>query len=75
MTKVVVFHRYYGCDTGCCGHAIMVDGEEVNGSFDFTHAGGTLDVEFAKQMVRDELGEEHVKDLDWESCIIEEDHG
>ena len=61
MTKVVVFHRYYGCDTGCCGHAVMVDGDEVNAArLDFirtrTGPGSTSDVEFAKQMVRgDEL--------------------
>jgi hypothetical protein len=24
MMKVIVYHRYYGCDTGCCGHAVAV---------------------------------------------------
>lgn len=29
MAKVIVYHRYYGCDTGCCGHAVNVFDDDV----------------------------------------------
>lgn len=68
--KVIVLHEEYGCETGCCGHVIEVDGERV-GEFDFSHPNDGEDpLEFAKRMVRDELGEQHVADLQWDECII-----
>lgn len=81
MSKVVVSHASYGCDTGCCGHIIEVDDEEVGG-FYFSHPhtpdGTPAEREaayrrFAEELVRDELGEEHVADLDWEDCVIVDD--
>lgn len=72
MSKVVVSHAGYGCDTGCCGHVIEVDGEEVGG-FHFTHPYGEDPLEFAKRLVADELGPEHVADLDWENCVVLDD--
>jgi hypothetical protein len=68
--KIIVYHASYGCDTGCCGHVIEIDGKE---NFHFTHPYGKDFKEFAEEMVRDECGEEHVKDLDWENCIISDD--
>lgn len=62
-------HEYYNCDTGCCGHVIMVDGERV-GEFNFGHGWGDGDRGFAEQMVIDELGQEHVADLDWDNCVV-----
>lgn len=67
--KVIVLHEEYGCETGCCGHVIEVDGVRV-GEFDFSHPNGEDPLEFAKRMVRDELGEQHVADLQWDECII-----
>lgn len=29
MAKVIVYHRGYGCDTGCCGHVVEVFDDEV----------------------------------------------
>lgn len=66
--KIVVTHRGYGCDTGCCGHAIEIDG--VEHSFEFDHPHGDDARKFAEEMIRDELGEEHVADLDWENCFV-----
>jgi hypothetical protein len=73
--KVVVYHRSYGCDTGCCGHAIEVDGEESPGSFEFEHpwTGHESYRDWAERFVADQLGEEHVKDLDWEHCLVTDD--
>lgn len=38
--RVVIEHRGYGCDTGCCGHQITAyddRGMIVESYFDFTH--------------------------------------
>jgi hypothetical protein len=67
--KVVVYHRNFGCDTGCCGHAIEVDGEERE--FTFDHPDDTQDPRtFARDIVEEALGTEHVADLDWDNCLI-----
>jgi len=71
--RVVVFHGSYGCDTGCCGHYIEVDEDSSLGGFYWDHPKSDKlpeALEFAQELVRKELGEEHVADLDWESCVI-----
>lgn len=68
--KVIVYHRGYGCDTGCCGHSVQIDGK--GDDFHFAHPYGEDLRAFAEELVRTSLGEEHVKDLDWENCVIEE---
>lgn len=71
MRKVVVYHTGYGCDTGCCGHVIEVDGQELRNSFTFDHPSAMEDaIEWAKDFVRGEMGEEHVADLDWEQSEL-----
>jgi hypothetical protein len=80
--RIIVSHAGYGCDTGCCGHVIEVDGEQV-GSFHFDHPYAGIHAsreekervyrEFAEELVRDELGEAHVADLDWEDCLVIDD--
>jgi len=74
--KILVLHTGYGCDTGCCGHAIEVEdlapGETRPGGlgFCFDHPYGQDACEFAQELVAKECGEEHVRDLDWEKCVI-----
>lgn len=71
--RVVVLHGYYGCDTGCCGHWIELgEGDDKRERFRFGHPHGEDRLEWAKDLVRQEFGEEHVKDLDWDHCVIEE---
>jgi hypothetical protein len=70
MSKVVVYHAWYGCDTGCCGHVVELDGKEY---FDHSHPYSEDHREYAKQLVRDVWGEEHVADLDWENSLVTED--
>lgn len=80
--KVVVSHTGYGCDTGCCGHVVYVDDERV-GDFQFSHpwfdeglkgeARDSAAREFAEEVVREVLGDEHVADLDWDDCLIVDD--
>ena len=77
--KIIVYHRMYGCDTGCCG--LVVEPDEGKSHFDFGHpffaAWGKDHQEnfrgFAEDLVREYFGEEHVKDLDWENCTICDD--
>lgn len=81
--RVVVSHAGYGCDTGCCGHVIEVDDKEVGG-FYFSHPWDAHMYsdpaerdrylrEWAEELVRSELGDDHVADLDWENCVIVDD--
>lgn len=39
MIVLRVEHDYYGCESGCCGHAVykIEDGKEVGYEFDFSH--------------------------------------
>jgi hypothetical protein len=71
MARVVVYHASYGCDTGCCGHIIERDDEQVE--FIIAHPYGEDKLAWAKELVESELGAEHVADLDWDSCSISED--
>lgn len=71
--RIVIYHGGYGCDTGCCGHYIKVDGEEKLGSFQFDHPYGGDKLAWAKQFVAEQFGEEHVADLDWDNCIVTDD--
>ena len=72
MTKVVVYHRSYGCDTGCCGHVVRLGAEQEE--FDFTHPHKTDDHRaWAESLVQATFGSEHVADLDWDNCIIVND--
>jgi hypothetical protein len=94
--RVIVYHGYYGCESGCCGHIVDVYENDDNfdpenywphegdkSKFDFDHPGffdpvtqryrGETPREFAERIVREKFGEDHVKDLDWEHCLILED--
>lgn len=76
--RVIVYHDRYGCETGCCGHTVEVEG--AGSRFEFTHpyeayslTGDDRDQElrrFAEELVRETFGEEHVADLDWDNCYV-----
>lgn len=68
--KVIVYHTYYGCDSGCCGHAVEM-GDRYQ--FNFDHPCGEDARAFAERLIAQELGAEHIADLDWENCAILED--
>lgn len=70
MTRIVVYHSSYGCETGCCGHVVESDEEQ---DFSFSHPYGTGHRAFAEELIRDKFGPEHVADLDWDACLISED--
>ncbi len=77
--KIIVYHSEYGCESGCCGHTVECDG--TGGRFEFDHPGHFVGRdyveetprEFAERLVRERFGEEHVKDLDWENCVVSND--
>lgn len=96
MTKILIYHTEYGCDTGCCGHALAVVDDNFKGDwfdaylesaparhFAFDHP--WLRSEMTKEerhhaayawaigFIREQLGEEHVKDLDFENSVILDD--
>lgn len=68
--RVVVYHRGYGCDTGCCGHTVELEDGQERFMFDHPYHTTETDLEFAKRLVREAFGEEHVADLDWESSLV-----
>jgi len=83
MAKIIVWHEYYGCETGCCGHVIQMledDDPAISeeywlrdykySEFAFYHPYGQDPLEWAKEWVKKEFGEEHVADLDWENCRV-----
>ena len=75
-TRIIVFHSGYGCDTGCCGHYVVMETDDKpaqQSRFDFSHPYGEDPRKFAEDLVRDEFGEEHVKDLDWDNCTVSEE--
>lgn len=69
MSRVIVYHGGYGCDTGCCGHYVDLDDDTSNMSFDHPEPGES-DEDFIKRLVTEKFGEEHVADIDWENCQV-----
>ena len=76
--KIIVYHADFGCDTGCCGHAIdvskedVISGEDVISEFwTFGHPARQESLEdFARRVVTEKCGAEHVKDIDFANCTI-----
>ena len=69
-SKVVVWHIYAPmCNSWCCGHVVWID--DARDEFLFRHPEkGESHVDFAKRVVTETFGTEHVADLDWENCFI-----
>lgn len=71
VSKILVMHEGYGCETGCCGHVIYIDGSgPPRRRFHFAHPYDEDPLEWAKKLIASEVGEEHVADLDWENCRV-----
>lgn len=76
MKRVIVYHSYFGCDTGCCGHTVeLIDenGNIIQNKFEFDHPFGEDKLEFVKNLIEETFGKEHIADLDWKHCIIEDE--
>jgi hypothetical protein len=68
--KIRVLHRYYGCETGCCGHVLEIDGEEVEGSFDFWHPDEYGFSEDIQDFILARVPKECHDNIDWDSIEI-----
>ena len=69
--RVVVYHSYYGCDTGCCGHAIDINGNESGFTFDHPwKSEPETEREFVERVVTEECGADHVADIDWDLTLV-----
>ena len=71
MPKFVVYHSYYGCETGCCGHTVKCD--DGKSEFEFDHPYGTSTEDFVREMVTAAFGAEHCADIDWDNCGVVDD--
>lgn len=67
--KILLVHTGYGCDTGCCGHILEVDGREIGG-FDFMHDAETP--EGAKERWEQHVPEDCRDTIDWTYMALEE---
>lgn len=70
--RVRVYHGYYGCESGCCGHWVQLGDDLSNQEvFDFDHPETRADaIEFAKATVRD-TWPECFDSIDWASLVFE----
>lgn len=74
--KVRVYHSYYGCESGCCGHIIELDNGKSQ--FEFTHPYDEHDLNNLKNWAR-ELAEgviasrwpECLDSIDWDTLDVE----
>lgn len=68
MATVRVYHSYYGCETGCCGHRIVVsdypDGLERE-RFEFDHPDTVGSAMMLAQEVIKERWPECLPTIDW----------
>lgn len=69
--KVLVMHSSYGCETGCCGHVILVGDDDK--LFTFDHPFGQDPRQWAEELITEELGPGHVADLDWKNSVVFDD--
>lgn len=72
--KIRVFHGYYGCDTGCCGHIIEVENGKGPGrdiySFKFSHPYNEDFKEWATEFAQDYIKSKHPNcydSIDWDT--------
>lgn len=71
--RIIVLHRMYGCESGCCGHVVNIedDGEERE-RFCFEHPFGKDFETWARALVESEFPG-HGADLDFANCYIEDE--
>jgi hypothetical protein len=70
MSKLVIYHTGYGCDSGCCGHAVEVEGGDMRRfKFKFGHA-ENLTPEGKRDFAVGMVVKENVDDVDFEESTI-----
>lgn len=71
-----VYHKSYGCETGCCGHSVEVDGVDIGFDFEHPHVLGEAERrawarEFVEEMLRKHAPECLAEGIDWDSMVFE----
>lgn len=74
---VRVYHNYYGCETGCCGHRIEVihNDKTVMDYYDFSHPHGEDKKAWAIELAKIEIGRKSpacLESIDWENIDVED---
>jgi hypothetical protein len=75
MARIIVVHSTFGCESGCCGHVVKVDGTKVGG-FSHSHPSATSDEaisEYVRNLVTEACGADHVADIDFDHCLVVDD--
>lgn len=81
--KVRVYHKMYGCQTGCCGHVVELEDGREHFEF-FAHPDGDQRKTeegikaWAKELVQDTILKswpECFDTIDWDSMVIETEEG
>lgn len=71
--KIRVYHSYYGCESGCCGHVVELSTGE--NEFKFIHPYGEGDIEnWAQELAKNVIQENWPKcldSIDWGSLVID----
>lgn len=76
--KAIVYHRDYGCDTGCCGHYVEIkneNGRTIGGQFEFSHPYDKDYKEFARDLVETYVKKTHpecLDSIDWDTLEYSE---
>jgi hypothetical protein len=75
---VRVYHSYFGCDTGCCGHRVelTVDDKSMDvGNFEFGHPYNEDLKEWATALAKEEIQRECpecLESIDWDTIDFQE---
>jgi hypothetical protein len=78
--KVRVYHSYYGCETGCCGHIVEVEGKGEKFEFGCAYTEKTDEGrrkwarELAEQVIAEQWPE-CLPSIDWDSMDATEVSG
>jgi hypothetical protein len=79
VTRILVYHGLYGCETGCCGHWVEVETEPGGtgtcySSFEFDHPDSDEDLRvYARGLAEDFLRRYHpecLASIDWSTLQI-----
>ena len=77
ITSIRVYHAYYGCDTGCCGHIVRLNDDDRLERFEFDHGyGKATPRDFARRLAHDVIARYHpdcLASIDWDTIELNYD--
>ena len=74
---VSVYHGYYGCETGCCGHIVEITDEDGKSKkqFEFSHPYGDDAKQYAIDLAKSVVSHQWPKcadSIDWDTVQVDE---